>query len=259
LIFGLLFALMVAASPQVDAQTTVMRASDAYERNHQAALRINDLAARIHTRADADAVVAQIATLFENELPPTWAIGSIRQRVAYAEYEAAIDPARLVPEQRIADVWNEYVREIGAPEEAIVSAAEIHNMRDGSFTTSQLMWARGHQTIWTIPSVYALGPDGKVAYGCRALDAIRVIHDLDGLLENLTSARERLKKGIVPSTEVKKGVAEAKTPVLASARIQALPAPNPTRPAQLRYVQDHGSVAFAQLLARLFDELFPKE
>ena len=54
---------------------------------------------------------------------------------------------RLVPEHRIVDVWNQYVREIGAPDEAIVTAAEIHNMRDGSFTGAQLMWARGNQTI----------------------------------------------------------------------------------------------------------------
>jgi hypothetical protein len=57
------------------------------------------------------------------------------------------------------NVWNQYVKEIGAPDDAIVSVAEIHNMRDGSFTVAQLMWARGNQTIWTIPNVYALGSD----------------------------------------------------------------------------------------------------
>jgi hypothetical protein len=32
----------------------------------------------------------------------------------------------------------------------------------------------------------------------------RVIHDLDGLFQNLRGARDRIQKGIVPSEEVKK-------------------------------------------------------
>src|SRR5436853_16434 len=83
----------------------------------------------------------------------------------------------------------------GAPDEAVFSAAEIHNMRDGAFTVAQLMWERGNQTIWTMPNLYALGPNGKVAYGCRALEAIRVIHDLEDLFQNLRGARERLRSG----------------------------------------------------------------
>jgi hypothetical protein len=81
-------------------------------------------------------------------------------------------------------------------------------MRDGSFTFAQLMWARGNQTIWTMPNVFALGPDGRVADSCRALDAIRVIHDLESLFQNLRGARDRLRKGIVPSEEIKKRVGD---------------------------------------------------
>jgi hypothetical protein len=263
MIFGLVFALIVAIPPQdnsADSRAAMQRAQDTYERHRQAALRINDLAARIHSQADAETIVAEIATLFENELPPLWATGSIRTRVAHAEYEAVSDPAKLIPEQRIADVWNQYAREIGAPDEVIVSTAEIHDMRDASFTTSGLMWARGHQTIWMMPNVYALGADGKVANGCRALDAIRVIHDLDGLFQNLISARERLKKGIVLSETLKKLGEGPKTPLRATAHVEARrPFINPIRPAEQHYVQEHGSLAFAQLLGRLFDELFPAE
>jgi hypothetical protein len=259
MIFGLALALILATPPQdnsPDAQAALQRAHDAYERHHQAALRINDLAARIHSQADAESMVGEIATLFENELPPLWATGSTRQRVARAEYESVTDPARLIPEDRIANVWNEYIREIGAPDEAIVSAAEIHNMRDATFTMSQMMWARGHQTIWTMPNVYALGPDGRVSNGCRALDTIRVIHDLDTLFQNLLSARERLRKGMVASEQLKKKMGESTT-LGSTARLEALPRTNPTRAAEQRYVREHGSIAFAQLLVRLFDELFP--
>lgn len=101
---------------------------------------------------------------------------------------------REVPEQRVVDVWNQYAKEIGAPDDAIVPVAEIHNMRDGSFTVAQLMCARGNQTIWTMPNGYALGSDGKVAEGCRALEAIRVIHDLEDLFQNLRGARDRLRR-----------------------------------------------------------------
>ncbi|MGA3090142.1 MAG: hypothetical protein ABSD75_16135 [Terriglobales bacterium] len=74
--------------------------------------------------------------------------------------------AKLVPEQRIVGVWNQYVREIGAPDETIVSVAEIHNLRDASYTIARLMWARGTPSIWTMPILFALGSDGKVADGC---------------------------------------------------------------------------------------------
>ena len=199
MILGLVVTLVVAALQQgssTESQVTMkQQAHDEYERHKQAAIRINELAGRIQSKADASAVVSEIAGLFAKGLPPAWASASIRQRVAYAEYEAVRNPAKLIPEQRIVDVWNQYVKEIGAPDEAIVSVAEIHNMRDGAYTLAQLMWARGNQTIWTMPNVFALGADGKVADGCRAVEAVRVIHDLDDLFQNLRGARDRQQKG----------------------------------------------------------------
>jgi hypothetical protein len=259
---GVVYALIIGA-PQQDSGSTEsqammkQQAHDEYERHKQSAIRINELAGRIQSDADASAVVSEIAGLFAKELPPAWATGSIRQRVAHAEYESVRNPVTLIPEQRIVDVWNQYVKEIGAPYEAIVTVAEIHNMRDGSFTVAQLMWARGNQTIWTMPNVYALGSDGKVADGCRALDAIRVIHDLDDLFQNLQGARDRLQKGVVPSEEIKKHVGNPNAQPHSTARLEAHADTNPIRPAEQRYVQERGSVAYAQLLARLFDELFP--
>jgi hypothetical protein len=262
MILGLVFPLIVAACQQqgssTESQATMQqRARDEYEHHKQAAIRINDLAERIQSEADASALVSEIAGLLAKELPPAWASGSIRQRVAHAEYEAVRNPATLIPEQRIVDVWNQYVKEIRAPDDAVVSVAEIHNMRDGSFTVAQLMWARGTQTIWTMSNVYALGPDGRVADGCRPLEAIRVIHDLEDLFQNLRGARDRLQNGIVPSEEIKKRVGEPNPKPHSTARIEVHVDTNPIRPAEQRYVQEHGSVAYDQLLIRLFDELFP--
>jgi hypothetical protein len=83
-----------------------------YEQHKQAAIRINDLAGQIHSEANASAIVSEIAAIFAKDLPPVWATGGIRERVARAEYEAVSNPAKLIPEQRIADVWNRYVSRI---------------------------------------------------------------------------------------------------------------------------------------------------
>ncbi len=257
---GLVFALIVGSPQQgssTESQATMQDAQSAYERHTQAAIRINELAAQIRSEADASAVVGEIAELFAKDLPPAWTSSSIRQRVAHAEYEAVRVPANLIPEQRVVDVWNQFVREIGAPDEAIVSVAEIHNMRDASFAGAQFMWAKGIQSIWTMPNVYALGTDGKVADGCRALEALRVIHDLDGLFQNLRSARDRLRRGIVASEEFKKRAANPNPQIHSAARLEAHTDPNPIRLAEQSYVQEHGSAAHERLLLRLFDQLFP--
>ena len=89
-------------------------------RDRQLAIEINDLAGRIRSEADADTLVHKIAETFADILPPACITRGIRQRIARAEYEAVSDQSRLIPEQRIADIWNEYVREIGASDEALV-------------------------------------------------------------------------------------------------------------------------------------------
>jgi hypothetical protein len=262
-VLAMAFALVVASlqkGDSTDSLTSVQHdAHVGYERHKQAAIRINDLAGRIHSDADADLFVSEIAGLFAKELPPVWVDSGILHRIAHVEYEAASHPERLISEQRIVDVWNEYVREIGAPDEAVVSAAEIHNLRDGGFTVARFMWARGNQTIWTMPNVYALGPDGKVADGCRAVEVIRVIHDLEGLFQNLRGARDRVRRGIVPSEEAKRRGEALNSRPQVTARLVAFADAYPVRPAEQRYVQEHGSRAYEQLLKRLFDELFPSE
>jgi hypothetical protein len=153
-----LIALAHQKSGSTDSQTSLQqRAHDQYERHKQAAIHINDLAGRIHSEADADVFVSEIRVLFAKELPPVWADGGILHRIAHSEYEAASHPTSLIPEQRVVDVWNEYVREVGASDDAVVTTAEIHNMRDGEFGVARLMWAKGNQTIWAIPKYLRAG------------------------------------------------------------------------------------------------------
>ena len=81
----------------------------------------------------------KIAEMFAGTLPPTWVTAGIRHRIAHAEYEAASNPLRLIPEQRIADVWNKYVREIGASDEALVNVSENFGCRTLRFLRVRLL------------------------------------------------------------------------------------------------------------------------
>jgi hypothetical protein len=254
-IFGLLFALPQSNGPAHSATNVQQPAHQEYERQRQAAIRINDLAGQIQTEADASTLVAEIAALFSKEMPSAWLASGINQRVAKAEYESVRDPANRVPEQRIVDVWNQYVRELGAPEETFVTVAEIHNMRDAELAMAQHQWARGYQMIWLIPNIYAVGNDGRIADGCRAIEAIRVIYDLERF-QNLRSARDRVRRGVLVSEQVKNHT-EGSTPDKTRSILAAHTDDNPVRSAEQRYFQEHGSLVYDGLLKRLFDELFP--
>ena len=263
LILALAFTHPQQSTPTPDEQATMQRAQLEHERHRQAVVQLNELAGRIHSEADALAFVDGIADIFADSLPAAWAGPSIRQRVAHAEYEAISDPSRLIPEQRIADVWNEYVREIGAPEEAVVNAAEIHSMRDADYASGQAMWTRGmNESIWTMPNFYATGPDGKISDACRAIEALRVIHDLDVMFDNLRGARDRLRKGIVASDEIKKRLKNVDPSPRTGFRVEVRALrvdTNPLRPAEYSYMREHGLDNFNQLLERSFVELFPGE
>jgi len=260
IVFVLTFVLVLAVQAQSGSTDSMQEgAQHPYERQKHAAIRINELGQQIHSEDDASALVSEVAAVFEKELPPAWAIAGIRERVAHAEYESIRNPAKLISEQRIVEVWNQYIREIEAPEEALVTVGEIHNLRDGDFTAAQLMWAQGNQTIWTVPNVYALSADGELAEGCRAIEAIRVIYELYRF-GNLTEARDRVRRGIVPSEEVKKRLADpTQQPQRPVHRLEVRAYTNPVHAAERRYIQEHGLEVYNQWLKHLFDKLFPVE
>lgn len=230
----------------------VQEAKKKGEEHRQAAIRINDLASQIHSEADATELVDAVLAMFSRELPSIWNTDAVRKRLARAEYEST-NPLRLIPEQRIAEVWNEYVREITAPDETIVRADEIHNLRDAGCASAQMAWPE-YQSIWNTPNIYAIGSDGKVANGCRAFDALRVIFEIHNLFDNVRLARERLAKGIVLSDQLKmpKKNGTAKT-IRAEVRLSM----NPIRHAEALYIRERGAERFNQLLQRLFDRVFP--
>jgi len=245
------------SAPPTNLASVLQRASEERERHNQAAMAINDLAGNIHSETDALALVDKIAEVFVNTLPPAWLTRDIRQRIAHAEYQAVSDPLRLIPDQRLVEVWNSYVREIGASDEALVTATEIHNMRDAEFAASQLSWSRSTiHGVWTVPNIYAVGPDGKVADGCRPVEALRVFYDLDMIFDNLRGARQRLQNGLVLSDELKK-LQENPPKQRTMGRLEAHVDTNPMRPAEARYLQQHGPYILSAVVLKLLDELFP--
>jgi hypothetical protein len=228
--------------------------------HREQSIQMNELAAHIGSEADSEKLVDQLAALLKDELPPAWATDSVRQRLAWAEYKSATDASSLIPEERIAEVWNRYVREIGAPDEAIVTVAEIHNLRDAQYASGQMSWARDiNRSIWTMPNIVAVGNNGKVANGCRALEAIRVLYSMRLIFENVRRARKQVEEGVVFSDELAKRASSQSASVQHRARLTATLDKNPIYPAEQGYLRERGSAALDRLLTTLFSQLLPDE
>jgi hypothetical protein len=250
-----LLAVAIGFAIQNDARAEASRKS---AEHREQSIQLNELAAHIDSEADSKRLVDQLAALFKDELPPAWATDSVRQRLAWAEYKSATDISSLIPEERIAEVWNRYVREIGAPDEAIVTVAEIHNLRDAQHATSQMFWERDiNRSVWTMPNIVAVGSNGKVANGCRALEATRLIFSMDMLFENVLSARKRVQDGIVVSDEIARRANSSPQSERVAATLRVATNTNPLRPAEQRYIRERGPDSFNLLLASLFAKLFP--
>ncbi len=245
-------------TPEQEAQIAAARARG--EEYRRQAIELNTLAGQIHSQADARKLVDAVAKIFAKELPPAWATAGIRHRVARAEYEAVSDPARLISEEAVAHVWNEYAQVVEAPDEAQVTPTEIHWMRDQRFTIGKLMWARQTaQTIWTAPNIYAVGGDGKVASGCRPLEVLRLFWDLDHMFGNLRRAREQMKTGVLTSDRLEAHI-EHPTPAPKTRAVLTVgkAMDNPVQKAERRYIQERGWENYSLLLERLFNELIPQ-
>jgi hypothetical protein len=243
-----------------------------HEPERQAAIRLNDLAANIHSEADARKLVDGVAEQLTHHEHLMWTALRIRRRVARTEYNAVSDSSGLIPEQRIVDVWNEYVREIDAPAETLITVPEFHAFRRIQvWNTVNIQWKRDvMQSVWTMPNIYAVDGGGQLAEGCRALEALKLIHEMHERFGNLLIARDRLAKGLSfpnpaanadakpPDSAAGKAHLVASSGGITSTRALSL-FQNPVVPAAYRYHQEHGDRAYDQLVMRLFDELMPRQ
>ncbi len=215
--------------------------------------RLNQLAASIHTPADARLLVDFVADIFSKQLPPASVSSTIRERVAQAEFLAVSNPQKLIPEWRVAEAWNTYAETIQAPEECQVTPAEIHNLRDAFLTTACLSWKRGSRNIWSVPAIYATQADGAIAAGCRAIESIRVFWDLASMPDNLTSARVRVNQGVLAS-DLFRQAQERPSSGTRPSYISAGPATrNPVEVAEREYVARSGTKAFGNALNAMLE------
>jgi hypothetical protein len=220
------------------------------------ARRINELAANIHSEKDARAFIDAVAEEVSQERQMLWAEQGIRQRVAKAEYASVSDSEQRISDQRIADVWNEFVRELDAPEKTLVTATDIHQQRATRYQMNETLWSRGYPgSIWNMPNIHAVGEEGQLADGARALEAIATLYSMGSNFSTVLVNRQRLQKqaptsppGLKPPTSRSAFVVQGK----------AWQLEDPIRAAINRYVDAHGQEAYDQLLKRLLNELFPQ-
>lgn len=223
------------------------------EPQRKEAVRINDLAGNIHSEADARKLVDAVAEELTHHKHLFWAAEKYRHRVAHAEFESVSDPAALIPEERIVDVWNEYAREIDAPEEALITLADLHTFRAADLHFSQHNWQLDlTQSIWSAPNVYALDAGGNLADGCRALEALKIIVSMHDQFFRVQFARRMPKQQPAEVSSTKANAFKGGV-LLANSTSQ------PVHSAAYQYQQEHGVRAYDQLVRRLFDELLPPE
>jgi hypothetical protein len=226
-----------------------------YQKNRQQAVAINELAGNLKSPEDARKLVNMVADVFADQLPPKWVTGKVRKRLAMAEYQSATNPEKLIPEQQIADAWNRYVTELGAPPDTLVTAAEVHYLRDAFYTSNQLSWTHGIQNLWSMPGIYAVGADGKVAHDCRTLEALRIVWDFANQYENLQGAREAVKKGFLFSDHFRPPREGEK--VQGRVSIRTVVRNNPVEDAEIRYTRERGELAMAQAIGKLVEDILP--
>ena len=249
LLLGALTPIALFTSRYLGARTRTSLPGDDRERAQQ----LNELAGNIRTPADARRFVDFIAEIFSEETPPGWTNGSLRERIAQAEFSAVSDSQRLIPEARVAEAWNAYMGTLQAPKEYEVTAAEIHNLRDAFLTTARISWNRGSRNIWAVPSIYATLPDGRLAPGCRAVESIRVLWDLANMPGNLKSARDRTNRGVLISDLFRQAQSKP-SPSSTAAHVEGRRgSSNPVQIAESQYVKTNGMTAFGNAVITMLD------
>lgn len=240
---------------------TNAKANAEVKREAKASTRINYLVEHIDSLKDSRRVVRLVVKDLGKRLPPGLASQKMETIVAEAEYRSVSQPNGLISDQRIADAWNAYIDEIGAPKDQHVSAALIYNLLDADYTTALGLWnspiGRGLQTM---PAIFAVASDGKLRHGATALEAARVLDDFAVMPGSVQTARNRVKMGILWSdwlAQMRKHPPRHVYYQVAAFAEQEHP--SPVAMAVRRYVREHGAAQYKKLLEGLADRVFPAQ
>jgi hypothetical protein len=110
-----------------------------------------------------------------------------------------------------------------------------------------------------MPNIYAVGPDEKVAEGCRAVETLRVVWDLANQFENLQGARDCVQKEVVFSDLFQQQLT-APNPMRCEVRVQTGMRENsPIEVAVERYIREHGATGVRHAIEGLIYDLFPPQ
>lgn len=238
------------------------RAAAIQKRDTLKAEQIDALARNIHSLKDSRRLIVLVEKQFPHSLKRREIPRRIRRRIVLAEYASVSSPAGLIPDERIADAWNWFMGQIGAPQQERVNARVIYALRDAHYTGARMMWRRNLREIWTIPGIYAVGADGKVdRRGATALEAIDMIYQMSSSPHNLKSARYWAQPGHLFSDAMER---EAKHPPKHPHPTVAWgfaegPNYNKVQVAARRYVREHGAAQYKQLLESFADRVFPAQ
>lgn len=268
---GLVLALMVLlvplawtgqTPPAMDSERwekLTREAEQTREEHRRSAVRVNELAGKIRSEADARDFVDETAKLFLSGLP-YWFSRSERKRVARAEF-LSVSKGRYISEERIASVFNRLMDDIDAGPELRVTASEVHTMRAAQILTTRTMWQHpGMQNIWQTPNVHSVTPQGGVAPGCRAVESLKLLYVLLELPSNLGYAREIIKKGEDLGIELQKAPQKLTpgAPAKMEGRLETHgrdPLEAALDEARMTYVRRYGVRAFEDRLKEMFDRI----
>ena len=104
MILGLVFALIIGAprldSRSTESQATKQQAHDEYEDTSNQPFASMNWPGEFTQKPTPVPSCRKIAGVFAKELPPAWTSGSIRQRVAHAEYESVRNWRSCIPNER---------------------------------------------------------------------------------------------------------------------------------------------------------------
>lgn len=227
-----------------------------YARN---ATKINDLAGSIQTEADARQYVD---LLFQSFAPnvPGWT-SSVLDRVAQGEYAAAAR-AQFVSEEQIVNAFNNFQQQLGAPAWAYVSPEELHNLRDGQLASAKSLWKLGERNLWSMPNIYHVDSAGKLASGCRPVEALKLLYGLHSSSGNIIYARQREEKNLLASalSEQPPATQQALQERIVETQLRLAKAQEYDQQLrQLRdaYIRRRGNSAYQKLVRAMFESVLP--
>lgn len=198
---------------------------------------INDLAAPEHLQTEADAM-KYIAALWTHFNLDSFEDQGFKERLGESEFLAVQNPSARVSNARIADVFNELMREISAPASMRVTEDEVFRFR------KRLVYFP--RASFVFPNLFARTSDGNLDQQARPIEALFVIY-----LLQYGSNIEAIKQPV----EVPNGQMKARSTITTTVVTGPSPREAEYNAAVEQYFRAHSEAAIKQSTDRLLSKL----